>query len=318
VTAEDTARAELLNQLAYYWQTLNETTQWYFEQLYALVPKETSEVLAGVQLPRTGERPSLQSWIESQLAQQGGETDMSSTPIINVATLTVQPAKPAPNERFTVQWTGHTSTDFPPRQDQVTICDMTNNVVADQVVLNLKADAGPVTGQVTFEGLPTGNYAVYLTVNLEGSDDSYIDRQGLRTEAGAELFVGDTREGQVAADAPIFAAAVGSVLSCASADSFSEFTASALAEAANGMAGLDQLGPGFRSELSRIADLLGSGEVCSDRHWIPLRDQLMGIAGRASVGEPGTFATRFIEIVDEIFEDDDEDDDEDADEEEDE
>lgn len=56
---------ESLNRLAGYWSAIDETTQWYFEQIYAYIPGYLSELLSGTPLPRDNKHLTLASWLDT-------------------------------------------------------------------------------------------------------------------------------------------------------------------------------------------------------------------------------------------------------------
>lgn len=299
MTAENAALTGFLNQLAYYWQRIDETTQWYFEQFYVAMPEYVSQTLCGTPLPRDDEHPSLAAWVATLLAQQDVIGNVG--PELRLGEVTVQPANPAPGESFAVGWTGAAMTDFPPRQDQVTIYDTLGGEVAEQAVLHLKTAAGSIAAQVTFgDGLPIGTYTVRVIANSNGSDGTYLDtEQGEQSQVDRLLYVGDTRESQLAEDNPKWAAAIGAV-QATSIGSF-EDARQKLVSAANQLASMDQLGPGFASDLGQIATQLQRWWGTTDEQWIPVRDQLLGASATASQDDAGTFAVRFMQIMDELF-----------------
>jgi hypothetical protein len=298
MTDVDSSLSQAIKQLTFYWNSINETTQKYFEQLYEEMPEKVSAVLAGAPLPREGDHLTLDAWVTTK---PGGGFDNAA---VSVSEVVVDPAIPAPGTRFTIRWSGSTDADVPARKDRVRIVSQRDpdKAVADQTFEHAPRSKGSGQWEASFDaGLPTGSYAVQLWVNLEGTDGSFINEHGIMTYGSAELNVGETRESQIQQDMPKLTEAQAAVMSATYEPAFNERVREQLTQAAEALAGMDQLADGFKQELRTTADRLRMTPGIEEGDWPALRDRLTGASSRSNIENVGDFALAVIDVVEEVY-----------------
>jgi hypothetical protein len=298
--------------LGFYWTTVTPVTQGYFEELYEAMPEKVSTVLAGAALPRGGEHTTLASWAALAM-NEAGFVDTSGLQL-SVSEVKVDPPNPGSSKPFEVVWTVFPDADFPGRKDKVQILDHDGKMVAEQTIEQSPIAAKtPSDVRATFAGLSNASYYVSLVVNLEGGDGTSLNEHGLQSMGSANFVVGDTRESQLAQDAPKFGEAH-SLISAAMNTNMIQVrpgddehppemeleprVLENLAKAADELASMDVMADGFKKTLGNAANWLRQENPhFNEEEWASLRGDLVGLTQTMNPDEAGKFAASFIEAL---------------------
>ena len=282
------ADPDAVKRLAYFWDTISPVAQGYFEELYEAMPDKVSAVLAGAVLARGGERTTLASWIETAKNEQG-VVDTSGTTVV-LRDVKVEPANPMPRAGYAVAWSVTADEKgFPGRKDRVRVLDNDGAQVAEKTIEQPAIGAGEsVQVRAIFGALPLGSYQVLVVANVEGGDGSSMNEHGLQAYESASFVVGQTREAQLAEDAPKFGQVLGLVQSAVQVNAthvvhqggpdehkiLDEHVLDRLAEAADELASMDVLADGFKRALGNAAEWLRrrpGGPYITEEEWATLR-----------------------------------------------
>ncbi|HET6964302.1 MAG TPA: hypothetical protein VFH58_05980 [Acidimicrobiales bacterium] len=287
--------------LAMVWQTLDPVVQGYFEQLYEAVPDRVAEVLNGSPLPRDDAHPTLASWAKTVPEGEGGGLGDLSKLTVAVGELTIEPESPAPGTPFKVSWKGSVEVDFPPRLDRLDIYDNSGAVVTQRALEVGETKAGTFEGSAQFDGLPVGTYAVALTCNTQGAEGNTPNDHGFMSGNGQTLYVGETREAQMAQDAPRLEQVFWAVESLTRASEITDEAQQNLRTILLSLAEMDLVGgvlaETLRSKAGQLEDWrLEENEV----PWTQLRDRLVGAKAQASLDSVAPFADTVLEVIDEL------------------
>ncbi|MDE3204397.1 MAG: hypothetical protein KGQ66_09235 [Acidobacteriota bacterium] len=320
------AQRDTAKRLGLVWEGLTPEVQGYFEELYEAMPDKVSSVLSGAVLARDEDHPTLASWVELAMTEDGW-LDKSGLSI-HLEDIKFEPENPGSRESFTVTWRAVAEGHFPDRRDTVSIMTLDGAVVAEKTVDVEAVEGSSGESQVDFDGLNVGEYQARVIVNIDGGAMS-ANVHGTQNIMVLPLFVGQTREAQRASDYPIWGEAIslinGASLQNASfvitpeqvdPDSGSTVPAELgldgsvfrdLAEAAEKFATMDVLADGFTKALNAASEWLKdrsyeSGPVATEEQWATLRGKLIGIVTTANIDEAGTTALAFIEVFEDFAE----------------
>lgn len=304
-----------VTQLGVWWQSLNDATKLIFNQLYREVPEPVLRVLTQGQLQPDPAHTSIDDIVAD--VDPGAAF---SLPGVDVYEVTVEPANPKRDEAFTVTWTRSTKGAIPEHTDAVQILDAEAKVVAERSLASA-ATTGDARNELSqgFDGLSSGVYTLVVWANLEGGDGTGVPTaQGTRGTGSTTLYVGDTRESQVAQQGPHAGDAMGAVSGAAFAinEIKQDFTDEQLTiwvdefekrmhEAIAALLRIDSLGDGFQSELHRVDGMLGRWSkirTMKDEGTLPgLAQRLNGMAAMDAITSPGDLGVAVIDVIDEVY-----------------
>ena len=304
-----------VSQLAYFWGAQNDATKLIFNQLYQEAPELVLRVLTQGQLQPDPGHTSI-----DQIVAPAGEDALFNQPGVSVMDVVVNPPFPKANEAFTITWKRSVQGGIPEHSNAVQIVNMDGTVVDERPVARGAGAHGASDEQTeNFDGLPNGTYNVNIWANLEGSDGAAVPTaRGMRGQGGAQLYVGETRESQVAQQIP----AAGNIMNGVSSARYVMEQIAALEEGRDDStldeqfrAGLseavadvtvDSLGDGFKAELQRVDSMLrrpifwGPERESGAVHGLVQR--INGIMQIDAASNPGDVGFAVIQIVDELYE----------------
>jgi hypothetical protein len=303
-----------VNQLAFFWGTLNDATKLIFNQIYQEAPELVLRVMTQGQLQPD---PALTSI--DQIVAPAGDDAVFNQPGVSVMDVTVNPPFPKASEAFTITWKRTVTGGIPDHNDAVQIMKPDGTVVDERPVARGAADHGASDEQTeSFDGLPNGEYLVNVWANLEGSDGTGVPTaQGMRGQGGASLYVGDTRESQVAQQVPAAGDIVSGVSDArwaaeqiaglepeASEAGFDTQFRQGLMKSIEALLTVESLGDGFKAELNRIDRALNYplnwAEERNNGTVAALVQRLAGIVQMDAAGSPGDVGFAIIQVVDEL------------------
>ncbi len=319
--SEATAQRDGAKRLGTVWEGLTPEVQGYFEELYEAMPDKVSDVLSGAVLLRDDDHPTLASWVDVARGEDGS-LDKSGL-IIHLEDVKLEPENPGSRESFSVTWRVGVDGHFPDRRDKVSILTSDLSVVAEKTIDVAAVDGSGGESQVDFDGLAVGEYQGRLVLNIDGGEQG-ANVHGRQVHQYFPFFVGQTRDSQMAHDAPIWGEAMtrmnGAALrnaefeiTPAHEDSESGLSVPAemglqgsvygeLAEAAETLATMDVFEDGFKEALRKTAEWLEDqsvntlAPVATEEEWATLRGKLTAIVTSANLETAGTTALQFIEV----------------------
>jgi hypothetical protein len=183
------AEQDAIQRMQVWWNTLDQSTKGFFEQLYERDRDGVLAVVSGGEVPaREG---TLASFLDANVFDV-----LDNIPRIDVqGEVTVDPASPDANQPFTLSWTETNSTkaDCLAYTDLVQVFDDGGAVVFEQS-LNREAlpVGGTVQGSMQVTGLPMGVYSAYISTNADGIDQGagQPTAQGFKGYGNAQVGVG--------------------------------------------------------------------------------------------------------------------------------
>lgn len=316
-----TAVSPAVSQLAAWWQHQDDATKLIFNQLYREVPDSVLKVLTQGQLAPDPAHSSI-----DQIVVPAGDNAASEQPRVDILINSVEPQYPKADEDFTVTWQRLITGTLPAHSDAVQILDAQGTPVDERpIARSATSGAGQETVTEKFQGLPTGTYTVVVWGNIEGSDGTGVPTaQGMRGAGSVPLYVGDTRDAQIAqtsepamkaagelSSAQFAAGQIAALWDGASLDEqqvgpLDERFRTSLAAAAAALRDVSSLGDGFQSELYRIGARLNSPApwhvLAGEGELNALVQRLSGVVSMNIVAAPGEVGFALIDIVDKLYE----------------